>query len=278
MNDLRIVIHNLTSSRALNRWREIIQRLYVAKVPKVALTLISIGFAGAVLVFLLYRDRQLLADFQWDIHWLSLIGALGCTLACMLWAAMIWGRIMDLLGSQVTLAQHIRCYALSQLVKRLPGTIWYVASRGHLYQEYGEPLRLVAMASGVEFILLFVSGAFITLLLSLFALPDTYRYVQGILIVVLLLGISLIQPRTIRWLRRCFKLSDAPDLRQSVILRWVGAYLLLWLIGGAMYFLLLNAFIRIDGEHFLYVITSWCLVGTLSFFVFFCLRIWALMK
>lgn len=278
INQLYMRMRNFTSAIDIKQWQAMLQRLYRAKAPKLVMTLSSTMFAGVILAFLLYRDRQALATFQWDLHWISLGTALLCIVMTMVWAALIWGRIMAVFGSRVTIAQHIRCYALSHLVKRLPGTIWYVASRGYMYQEYGEPLRLVTMASGIEFILLFVSGAFATLLLSIFVLPSTYQHAQSILLVVFLVGVLLIHPRTIRWLLHKFKMSDTPDLRQLVVLRWFLDYLLLWVLGGIMYFCLLNAFVRIESGHLLYIITSWCLVGTLSFFVFFCLRILASMK
>lgn len=278
MHLLQRIMHSPRPMRTLNHWRGAMQQLYRAKAPKLALTLLSLAFAAIVLVLLLYRDRQALTNFQWNIHWLPLGGALLCSVICMVWAALLWGRIMAAFGSRVTSAQHIRCYALSQLVKRLPGTIWYVASRGYLYQEYGEPLRLVTMASGLEFVLLFVSGAFITLLLSVFALPTPYQSTQALLLVVLVVGILFIQPRTIRWLLLKLKMSETPTLRRSVIWGWLIAYLLLWFAGGIMYFGLLNVFVSVDSVHLFYIVASWCLVGTLSFFVFFYLRTSVLMR
>ena len=110
---------------------------------KALLTLVTILLSVGILAALLYSEREVLLTYDWDLTWRNLLVALLVLLAGMVLAAYIWGDIMRTLGSRVAMGLHIRYYALSQLARRLPGTVWYVAGRSYLYRPHGDSARLV---------------------------------------------------------------------------------------------------------------------------------------
>ena len=243
-------------------WR---QRRFV-RVIGIAVTMLA---ASAMLAALLYRERVALLTYDWRLQWELLLPAfvlLGIGLAL---AGHVWARIMAGLGSSVARLAHLRYYVLSHLVQRLPGTLWYVASRAYFYQQHGDSMRLVTVASSVESVMLALSGGLTTLLFWSFALRNlsqNYLILLGITVAVSLVASH---PATVRWLMHRVGLHDAPDLTFRQVLGWLTEYILIWLLGGVMFFFLANVVTPVPLTELSYVVGCWSLVGTMSVIVFF---------
>ncbi|MFN8491995.1 MAG: hypothetical protein U0350_30620 [Caldilineaceae bacterium] len=230
-----------------------------------AMLIFSIG----LLCLLIYREYAVLHAYQWRLRWQYIIGGFGVLLPGLLLAAAVWADLMHTLGSQVRFLDHVRYYAISHLGRRLPGTLWYVAGRSYFYKQHNASLTLIATASGIELLISVVSGALVTMLfaVSMFkALPLTSLLS---LVLILILGLPFMHPQVIDWILRRMKLPVPQLLRYTELARWLIGYALIWIIGGVVFFLIINAVTALAYIHLPFVIAIWSLVGTLSITVFF---------
>lgn len=242
--------------------------------PKRAVTLgaaaLMAALTLAVLGALLWRDREVLLAYDWRVRWGPLAAALGVYGVGLLLAAAVWADIMAALGSGLGARTHIRYYCLTTLTKRLPGTVWYVAGRGYLYGRQGDSLGLVTVASGVELAVSVVAGALVSVgFLAGSALDAIGRGQWAVLIVLLGGGLALVQPRVLRWVMARVRAELPVDLPAWRLLRWVAAYALIWVVGGVIVFLAIQALLSTQTGHLGYILGVWSLVGVLSVTVFF---------
>lgn len=231
---------------------------------------LTLGVLGA----LLWRDRELLLAYDWQVRWGPLAAALGVYGVGLLLAAAVWADIMAALGSRLGARTHIRYYCLTTLTKRLPGTVWYVAGRGYLYGRQGDSLGLVTVASGVELAVSVVAGVLVSVgFLAGSALEQGTKEVgrgQWVALIVLLGGgLALVQPRVVRWLMARVRADLPVELPPLRLLRWVAGYALIWTVGGVIVYLAIQALLPGASGQLGYVIGAWSLVGVLSVTVFF---------
>lgn len=231
----------------------------------------SLGIVATIgtLGILIYRGRESLLTYDWQVNWVAVLLAFGILIVTFVIVAFTWIAEMRALGSKLPIPVHLNHYIVSHLIRRLPGTIWYIAGRGYLYQQQGESARLVAVASSLELVLLSVSAAVVALLLwgtYLQRLPGNSLWLIAGIIGV---GLILVQPRINRWLLRRIGKVDAPMLHYRQIISWLFSYMIAWIGSGLIFYLIAYAFTGLGSEHMLYTIGAWALVGALSVLVFF---------
>lgn len=239
------------------------------KVIRIALTVGALFVSTAVLVLLVYRERDVLLDYDWNLRYEYIFAAFGLSLAAMLLPAFVWTSVMRSLGNKLTRVEHFRYYFISHVARRLPGTVWYLIGRNYFYKQHGESMRLVGVASGLEFVIAVSSGAFISLLLAKSMWAQLSQIYLLFLIAALVFGAVATHPRTIQWGLRKMSLELAVRVRYGHIAIWFTIYVVIWFLGGVGLFLIANAVTPVPTSDLPYVIGSWCLVGTLSFLVFF---------
>lgn len=234
---------------------------------RILITVLLLCSSVGILGWQLYRGRDVLLNYNWHIDW----GAVGMaflfySLAIFV-ATWVWSGIMNALGGRVTAGSHFHYLALTNLAKRLPGTIWYVVGRSQLYARHSIPFETTSVASGVELGVSSVAGVVISLV---FSIPIMLRYgVSPVwLVLAAILGLGLVQPPTVAWV---FRRLGVPTqrLRYHSLLSWVGAHAVVWLLGGCMLFSIANIFSPVEIRHLPYVIGSWSLVGVVSVLLFF---------
>lgn len=246
-----------------------VKRLTKRSLTQLLLAAGTVAFSVAVLGFLLYRERAQLLQLQWRLDPLLIGGAFLAYFCGLTVATLVWANLMQQLGSTLPYATHIDYFCLSQLAKRLPGTLWYVASRTYLYNQVGESLRLVAFGSSLELLLTFVSGCLTTLLFAGYAVAEQTPLGWWGWVVLAGSSFVLLHPGFLHYLLRRFKIGEAPRLQYGHLLLWVFLYSVLWVIGGFVLYCTSNLVTTIGLAHLPYFIGSWSLVGTLSFVVFF---------
>lgn len=238
---------------------------------RIILPLLSIFLTFCILGAFIYKDWDVLFTQTWEIAWVNMIYAFLLLVLGMLIAALVWGDLLHSLGSRVSLGHHLRYYFISQLAKRLPGTVWYIAERGYFYKQHGDSVGLIAVASSIELSIAIFTGILITFV-CLSQLVMTFSFNYWLLTTVLLIGlVVLLTPRSVhffmRWLQR-----DKPLLVQysyPKLLSWILCYIVLWLLGGMVLYFNINILYPLAFQHILYIIGSWTAVGTLSVLVFF---------
>lgn len=247
------------------------KNLFTHKAVRIFLPLFSILFTCCVLGVLIYQDWDALFSQTWEIKWINSLYAFIVLLAGMFIAAFVWADLLHSLGSRVSLAHHLRYYFISQLAKRLPGTVWYVAERGYFYKQHGDSVRLIAIASSIELSIAIFTGILITLVcLSQVVMSFSFNYL--LLLTLLLIGlILLLTPRSVyfflRWLQR--EQLEVVQYSYAKLLLWIVCYILLWLLGGIVLYFNIKLLHPLTFHHLLYIIGSWTAVGTLSVLVFF---------
>jgi hypothetical protein len=221
-----------------------------------------ISLAVGILGWLVYREWDVLRTYDWHIRWgPAAIGFGFYTLAIWL-AAWVWAKIMDGLGCPLPVRKHFRYLCLSNLVKRIPGTIWYIAGRSQMYRQHGVPVHITSLASGIELVVSVMAGILVNLV---FAIPLMLRYQLGLWgqIGLLALGIILVQPRILGWLLHRFRV-EARQIPYQNILQWIFVHALVWIVGGCLLYSIVNTFISTEIAHLGYIIGCWSLVGVLS--------------
>ena len=223
--------------------------------------------AVAILGYLVYRQKEILLSYPWQINpALYLLSFFVFSIDLFL-VAMIWGWIMNTIGKRLDYQKHIRYYIISNIAKRIPGTLWYIASRAQFYQKEGIDYRLTSLASGIELAVSIMSGVLVSVL---FAIPIVLNYGLNPLVLagILLVGILLLHPRVTDWIFRLLKV-EATQFGCQRTIQWLIAYVPAWIFGGIVLFIIANSFIPIPLHQIGYVIGSWSLVGIVSYLLFF---------
>jgi hypothetical protein len=253
----------------LNFLKSIYKRAIEAfkKVNRKAITIFSICISFAILGLLVYRQREILLTYKWQFHPIPIILTFLLFSFTLFWAAIVWGWILNSLGSKVEYIKHVRYYLISNLAKRIPGTIWYIAGRFQLYAADGVSKNITAVASGIEMILITLAGILLVLAISTKTIAQ-YYHSPLFLILIFLLGIILLHPKVIRWVMTKRKI-EAKSINYFFIVKGISFYIISWIIGGIILFEIGNIIYPIANTNIIYFINSWALVGVISTIFFF---------
>jgi len=233
------------------------------------LIVVSFLIPISLLVYLTYKERQILFTYHWHIYWPSIFAAFCMMIFTFIVVVSVWIAQMRAIGSQMPVIVHINNYVATHLARRLPGPFWYIAGRGYLYRQQGESIRAVTVVSSLELLLLTMSGFLFVFLLLLGSKVEWFHQNYWWLWGVLLISASFAHPVTIRWILKRIGKVKAPQISYLQLCSWLLAYLIAWASSGLMFYLLLHALTGLDQQYMLYAIQSWTLVGSLSNLVLF---------
>jgi uncharacterized membrane protein YbhN (UPF0104 family) len=227
----------------------------------------AILFTFFVLGYLVYRQRDVLISYHWQIRLHFFAGAFLLYCPALFIASYVWTRIIRALGYHVNFLTHFRYYSISNLAKRLPATVWYVFYRNQMYQKEGLPAAVTSLASGIEFVVVLLSGI---LVVGLFAVPILLEFQMGVWGIAILLALAVIffNPKIINWLLKKSGVSH-PQFQYHKLVLWVSGYVLVRLLAGGLVFCIGNSIYSIPLESLPYIIGGWTLVGVLSSLLFF---------
>jgi hypothetical protein len=235
---------------------------------RATLMAMMLALSAGILGWLVYRQRDVLMHYDWHLRWELILASFVLFSIGLGLVAIVWGWVVTSLGAQGPLVKHIRYYSIANIAKRLPGTVWYVASRTLLYKQGGfDPTRVV-IASGIELALLVMSGIVASLM---FAAPTIVQWGLsgwsfGIAFAV---GCIMVQPQFVGWVLRKFKVETQFSFRYVDLVKWFMTYLVVWIIGGLVLYIIGSSFAIIRTTDLPYVIGCWSLTGLISSTVFF---------
>ena len=221
--------------------------------------LLTFAGSASILGYLVYSQRELLLSNIWTFHWEPVIFSFLIYSVALLIVVVAWVSIINSFGAKVSLRRHFRYFCISNLSRRLPGTVWYIAYRVHFYQQEGLTIQSTSMATAVEFAVSIISASLISLI---FAVQFLRVNPVGIILVCALLAVCIIflQPKVIgKLLRMTGQTKSWYDRRR--IIQWTGLYALSWLVGGTLFFLTANILYPLDIQYLGIVIGSFALVG-----------------
>jgi uncharacterized membrane protein YbhN (UPF0104 family) len=237
------------------------------RVFRIITTAATVLISAGILGYMIYSQRAALETFTWDFRVVPVVlGFLVFSLDLLL-VAVIWGWIMNTIGKPLPLRTHLRVYLISNVAKRLPGTIWYVASRAQMYKEEQISRRFTSLASGVEFTISMISSAMVCFF---FAVPTLAQYRLGFFGIgsVFVIGLVLVHPRFINWSFRKLGTS-AREFTYWKSIQWLLAYLLAWFLSGLFIYQTGTAILPIAPQNLWYIIGSIGLVNLLAAVLFF---------
>jgi glycosyltransferase 2 family protein len=240
--------------------------IFSSKTRRLA-TIITALFTLTVLGYLISTQWDVLINYHWQFRPIPIIGSFLLFTGIQFLVAIIWGSIMNKLGNTQTFLTHIQYYAISNFAKRLPGTIWYVASRAHYYRQDGVDIKFTTLASGMEFVIAILAGIIVSLTFAL-RIISQYKISPVLILIAVLLGIVLIQPKVIDWLASKFKVETSLFKYRDILI-WLIGYIIAWIGGGVLLFVIGNIITPISTSQLGYFIGSWSLVGVLAYMLIF---------
>jgi xanthosine utilization system XapX-like protein len=237
------------------------------KVNRLLLTFILICISIIVLGIMIYQQRDILFNYRWQFHPIPIILSFIIFSLALFWASIVWGWIINSLGTKLSYQKHLRYYIVSNLAKRIPGTLWYVASRTQLYQSDGLSLKITTVASGMEMVLITLAGILVVLIFS------TLNVVQSqispiILIIIFIFGIILINPKVVQWILSRGNI-EISKFDHRFIIKGILFYVISWLLGGIVLFEIGNVIYPIPIGSLTFFINSFTLVGVITTLLFF---------
>lgn len=230
--------------------------------------LISIPITFGVLGWLLWRQREVLLNYDWNIHiWPGLL-AFGLYTIILFGTAWVWVWIMESMGGQkISFWKHFRAFCISALGKRLPGTVWYIAWRAKIYGPDGYSGRLVSLASGIEAVVSTLSAVIVSLIFAIPILLTDQLSLWGI-IIISIISIILVQPGMIARLHKRLGLEDVQFKRKQLFL-WTIVYIFIRLLVGTVFYLIINMLTPLSINNLPIIIGCQALVAALTMFLFF---------
>lgn len=252
-------------TRRLRLWHRVRRWLahpWLRRGLTIALTMVAIlSLAG-----LLYANWPTLVAFDWQVRPIPLaFSFLAYSLALAL-AILVWGRIMNAVGTDIPWREHIRVYCITNLARRLPGVFWYVVGRVFLYDQAKTSKTAISVASALELILMGLSG----LMVGAFAWPGMVgEYLDPVWIVGgVVLSLVAIHPRVLalplHWLGDKHRLHMQRKLGYRTVLGWLLLYGGVWLAGGIVLFGLIETLYPLPLALLPRVVGAWSLSGLVA--------------
>lgn len=218
---------------------------------------------------LLYANRETLLTFDWQLRPWWLVSALTLLALDLLLGAYAWHLLVSRLTSHGQLSHDLRTWNYANLARRLPGPIWYMASRALIYEKRGVSKVTISLISGLEIVLILIAGILTFLLvLPFWALPagvGDQLSRSWLLLPVATAGMLLVHPRVLTALwRRLSQDQPTMDLRWRDTISWVIFYLAVWAIGGGVLFSIVNFVQPLAVGDFAPVLGMWAVANTVS--------------
>ena len=226
-----------------------------------------LAISAGILGYLIYSQREALSSEHLAIRPIYLALALPVYLLDLLVAGWVWAGIMNRLGARLPFGRHLRYFCLSLLARRIPGTIWYIASRAALYRQDGVSAKDSSVASGIEAGVATLAAIMGSLLFGLPILTQFAFSAWG-LAIALLISLVLVDPRMVAWILKRLG-SDAEQFKYRDLFKWLTGYLLAWIIGGFMLWLTANGITEVEPQYIPLFIGSWSLISLVASMFFF---------
>jgi len=176
-------------------------------------------------------------------------------------AGFMWSKIIRLFNQELPDQLNIYIYLLTLAARRLPGSLLHVVGRTALYKKKGLGVRIQAFASALEVALILWAGILVGLtawLLS-YRIEVSQVWVMG---AAFLFITVLIHPKTLRFfLQKLTKEPEPPFIRYSSLLKLLTGYIFIWLAGGTMLFVFIEALYPVSISLWIPVLIAWSLYG-----------------
>jgi hypothetical protein len=213
-----------------------------SRLVKRLIAAVVLSASALFLGYSLYSNWQELSSYQWQFRYPYLLLAALALILTFISNIAGWGLIMQRLGGPRDFRKNAEIYCLAAHGKRIPGLVWYVAGRGYLYEREGTPVSVTVQASVWEMVFQMLAG--LTLYAILWPLYEesefgflNYALLAAIPLLLLTFSPSIFQRILRRFGRGRFE-AEVIQLEWRDKALWFFVYLLGWLTGGSILYLL----------------------------------------
>ena len=241
-----------------------------------ARTLVLIALVGAVLLSLgwtVYSNWEMLVSYDWQFDLRYLGVSFVCYSAALFLSILTWHAIIRCLAGLTDFKLNARVYLYSAIAKRLPGVVWYIASRLYMYQQEGIAKTVTSTGLVLETAMMIVAG--MAVYLGSLLLGQQGSIGGGLLWLALVpLLVVMIQPSLLvravnAVLARLGRSRLEMQVRRQDSLLWVGLYAANWVAGGLSLYFLTLAIHPLPAAALFDVVGTVALSGALSLIAFF---------
>jgi hypothetical protein len=236
----------------------VLRRPTVRRVVSGLVVILSFGYLGSVLA----RNWDDLIAYDWHVDYRQALLAFVCYSFALGFAVLGWTLMMRHLTPVSSLGKHLKYYAYTNLLKRLPAPLLNIFGRVYFYQQEGIANSLMVTISLLEWVVIILSGLIVYLLSSPFLpLPPIWRsplIPTGILII----GALLVRPKTLRAVLRLFGQGDLPvSFGYGDLVLWVVVYSMVWGVGGLVLYVGINTIYALPVARLPAAIGIWTVAG-----------------
>jgi len=191
-------------------------------------------FLGRVI----YLQWQRVREFDWSFDPLFLVLSFAATSCWFFTRAFVWRAIVTHFGQQVPYRECVRIFALSELSRYVPGTVWQYLSRVYLAGRWGVPAAVTVSSALMDLLLMALAAAPLVLWRIDEVFPVMGRAQRILLAAFPAVAVVLLQPAVLNRLARLLlprlRMTYVPiRLRFREIAALWGVCLLLWLAFGS---------------------------------------------
>jgi len=239
--------------------------------PLLRRALLSAVLVVPALAFIAYqtwRNWEQLRTYAWQVRpglWALAFLIYSLSLNVELAA---WNRIMGRLGGRANFRLNARLYCVSNLSKRLPGVVWYLAGRALLYREEGVPAPVALAGSALELAMMAATGPVVYFVVVPFAGGVLRGWMLLAAVGALVGGALVLQPAVFNRLVAFFlrRMGSPAQIEVSYrdILPLVPFYLAAWGLGGPMLYTVIGSVYPLPLAALPAVTSIWVASGTLT--------------
>jgi glycosyltransferase 2 family protein len=225
---------------------------------------LMVVFSAVFFGWMFWHYYPTLAAYKWKLQILPLVLGFPIYSLDLLMAVLGWSAIMRQLGYRLALKEHVRIFCMTRVAGRIPGAPWHVVGRVALYKPLGVSVKITSVGSGLEMILIIVSGIISSALIG-FSLPEHLQKYLPWMGLILVIGLVLLHPsvvtKVLLWLRHN-ELTVKPRYRDMLLL--VALYVMIWVVGGCVLYMMILAVYPLPWTQIAGVIGAWGLSGAVA--------------
>lgn len=223
----------------------------------------------AIIGQIIYSNWETFRTFDWQLHPEWGFGILFFFLLDLLIVTWAWHLVISKLANFHNLRLSAKICWSSNLARRIPGPVWYIAGRALLYEKHGVNKKTTTLLSGLELGFLLVSGLVTTLLtLPFWILPTdlvTRENQMFIALGLIPLIILFVHPRLFKWVwQKISRETLTQPLLWRDTIQWLLIYILTWVVGALVLYSLINLIYPLSLTHLVELIGVWSLGGSIS--------------
>lgn len=222
-----------------------------------------------VIASLVHTNWHAFLNHNWQLQPIWLIPTFLFATASLFLSSFAWHLLISHLAGYTNLRYNIKTWHYANLAKRIPGSVWYVASRAVMNEKQGISKLTTSLVSGLEFLLSLLSAIALFLLsLPFWALPQeiTTQISQYWYALFLFpLSLFLVHPTLLGkiW-RKIDKNSLIRPLQWRHTITWFSLDLIIWLLSSLLLFSSINFLYPLEIGHFPAIVGIWTLSGAIS--------------